>query len=383
MPGDAPLVLHVRVVCGTGGGPEKTILNSPRFLVPHGYDALCAYMHPPGDPGFDELRRRAEQLDAPLVGIEDRGPWDLRVPWRMLKLCRSRRVAVWHGHDYKSNALGLILRRFWPMKLASTVHGWGVVEGRTPLYYKIDRLCLRRYQRVICVSEDLLGTCVAAGVPAERCVVVANAVDCEQYARRLPADEAKRRLGFDPGRLLVGSVGRLSDEKNFDGLIRAVDRLLREGLDLDLVLVGDGPQRDALRTLVEELGRRDRIHLLGYRSDTIELYQAMDAFVLASLREGLPNVVLEAMAMGVPVVATRVAGLPGLIEHEADGLLVDPGDGDQLASALARLVQDAGLRERLAAAGRQTVEQKHSFAARMEKIRGIYDRLLHEEKCPG
>ena len=380
MPSKAPLVLHTRVVRGTGGGPEKTILNSPRFLAPHGYDALCAYMHPPRDPGFEELRRRAEQWDAPLVGIEDRGPWDLRVPGRLLGLCRSRRVAIWHGHDYKSNALGLLLRRFWPMKLVSTVHGWGVIEGRTPLYYKIDRLCLRRYQSVICVSDDLLRTCLRAGVPADRCVVVANAIDCDQYARKLPTEEAKRRLGFDPGRLLVGSVGRLSDEKNFDGLIRAVDRLLGDGHEVDLILVGDGPRRDALHALARDLGRRDRVHLLGYRSDTIELYQAMDAFVLASLREGLPNVVLEAMAMGVPVVATRVAGLPGLIQHDADGLLIDPGDADQLAAALGRLLEDPGLRKRLAAAGHRTVEQKHSFAARMEKIRKIYDGLLGREE---
>ena len=376
MSGDAPLVLHARVVCGTGGGPEKTILNSPRFLIPHGYDALCAYMHPPGDPGFEELQRRAEELGAPLVGIEDRGPWDMRVPRRLLDLCRSRRVAIWHGHDYKSNALGLLLRRFWPMKLLSTVHGWGVIEGRTPLYYKIDRICLRRYQSVICVSDDLLKTCVAAGVPADRLTVVANAIDCDQYTRKLSVDEAKLRLGFDPGRLLVGSVGRLSEEKDFDGLIRAVDRLLGEGRDVDLVLVGDGPQRDALRALAGDLGRRDRVRLLGYRPDTIRIYQAMDAFVLNSLREGLPNVVLEAMAMGVPVVATRVAGVPGLIEPEADGLLIDPGDGVGLAAALGRLLDDPELRKRLAAAGRRTVEENHGFAARMEKIREIYDRVL-------
>ena len=102
----------------------------------------------------------------------------------------------------------------------------------------------------------------------------------------------------------------------------------------------------------------------------------MDVFALSSLREGLPNVVLEAMAMSVPVVATRVAGVPRLIEHGENGLLVDAADTNQLGSALARLLADAGLRKCLGEAGRWTVESRHSFERRMERIREIYDRLL-------
>jgi glycosyltransferase involved in cell wall biosynthesis len=372
----SPLVLHTRVVRGTGGGPEKTILNSPRFLLPHGYNALCAYMHPPADPGFEQLRRKAESLGATLVDIEDRGPWDLRVAWRLARLCRSRRVAIWHGHDYKSNALGLLLRRFWPMKLVSTVHGWGVQGGRTPLYYKIDRLCLRRYEAVICVSEDLRDACVSGGVAADRCVVIENAIDGDQYRRRHSAEEAKRSLGLDPARTVIGSVGRLSAEKNFEGLIRAVARLVHDGLDVALVLAGDGDRRAGLQSLADGLGLGDRVRLLGFRADTIELYEAMDLFVLNSLREGLPNVVLEALAMEVPVVATRVAGIPRLIEHEANGLLIDPGAEDQLGIALVRALADADLRARLAAAGRRTIQSRYSFEVRMEKVRGVYDRLL-------
>jgi len=376
MPDESPLVLHTRVVTGTGGGPEKTILNSPRFLIPFGYNGLCAYMHPPGDPGFEELRRRAGSLDAPLLGIEDRGAWDLRVARRLLALCRERRVAIWHGHDYKSNALGLLLRRFWPMKLVSTVHGWGVRSGRAPLYYKIDRWCLRRYESVICVSQELLETCTASRVPADRCVLVENAIDTRQYARQRSIAEAKRQLGFSPGRPLIGCVGRLSAEKGFDGLIRVIDRLIRDGHDLELMIVGDGPQRAGLEALIAELGCQDRVRLLGYRSDTLDLYQAMDLFVLNSVREGLPNVILEAMAMEVPVVATRVAGIPKLIRHEENGWLVEPGDSEGLAAALLRLLEDDRLRGDLGAAGRRTVEESYSFEVRMAKIRAIYDRLL-------
>src|SRR5690349_473114 len=111
---ELPVVLHVRVVSGTGGGPEKTILNSPRFLPPLGYQAYCAYMHPPRDPGFNAIAARATDLAAPLIEIDDRGPLDLCVVTQLRRICHQRKVAIWHGHDYKSNALGLLLRRFHP-----------------------------------------------------------------------------------------------------------------------------------------------------------------------------------------------------------------------------------------------------------------------------
>src|SRR5262249_13386282 len=275
----------------------------------------------------------------------------------MLDICRRERVTIWHGHDYKSNALGLLLRRFWPMRLVTTVHGWGAqVTPRTRLYNRIDRFCLPHYERVICVSQDLRDDCLGFGVPPERCHLIENAVNLKEYSRQRGREEANQRFGLSPVRLLVGTVGRLSDEKGFDVLIRAVDRLLSEGLDLSLILVGEGGERAALEALIAELGRGDRVRLLGYRADARDLYEAMDVYALSSLSEGMPNVLLEAMAMGVPVVATRIAGVPHLVRDGENGLLVEPGNPDELAAALAHLLNDAGLRSRLENAGRRTIE---------------------------
>jgi glycosyltransferase involved in cell wall biosynthesis len=373
----SPVVLDVRVVRGTGGGPDKTILNSPRFLAPWGYRTLCAYMHPPGDPGFDTVRQRAARWGAPLLSIPDRGAWDWRVVAELLRICFRERVAVWHGHDYKSNLIGLLIRRAWPMRLVTTVHGWGVIaDRRTQFYYWIDRLCLRHYEHVICVSEDLRERCLASGVLGERCVVIENSIDTRQFSRERGTDEAKARLGISPHRQVIGAVGRLSAEKNFELLIRAVDRLLASGHDLELLIVGEGSQESRLRELIAGLGREDRVRLLGFRADTHDLYQAMDVFALTSLREGLPNAVLEAMAMEVPVVSTRIAGIPRLIRHEENGLLVAPGSVDELVPALARLLESAEVRDRLRHEGRRTIEERYSFETRMQKIRALYDQLL-------
>jgi glycosyltransferase involved in cell wall biosynthesis len=370
------VVLDTRVVTGPGGGPDKTILNSPRFLSAAGYRMLCAYMHPPGDPGFEQLRHKAAVAQAPLYSVYDRGPWDWRVISQFLRICRRERVEIWHGHDYKSNALGLLLRRFWPMRLVTTVHGWVKQTRRTPLYYKIDELCLPRYEAVICVSQDLFDRCLGCGVAAQRCLLVENAIDTQDFSRQLGTEEAKQRLGLKLGSCLIGAVGRLSDEKGFDVLIRAADQLLRAGARIELAIIGEGDAKDRLQALITALGRQDCIHLLGYRADTKDLYSAMDIFALSSLREGLPNVLLEAMAMEVPVVATRVAGIPQLIHDGRNGLLVAASSVEDLAGALARLAAEPLLRVRLRQAARRTIENQYSFVARMERIRALYDDLL-------
>jgi glycosyltransferase involved in cell wall biosynthesis len=371
-----PVILDARVVSGTGGGPDKTILNSPRFLEAMGYRNLYAYLHPPEDPGFESLRRKAEAWNAPLISISDRGPLDWHVVPKLLDVCRQERVAIWHGHDYKSNALGLLLRRFHPMRLATTVHGWVKHTRRTPLYYGIDRICLKHYQAVISVSDDLLERCLDCGVPQDRCFLIENAIDLRQFSRTNDREEAKKRLRIPANRLLIGAIGRLSEEKGFDSLILAVDQLLAQDYDVELLIAGEGDQQEHLASLIRARGRDKRIRLAGFQADTIPLYEAMDAFVLSSLREGLPNVVLEAMAMEVPVIATKVAGIPRLIQHGRNGLLIEPGSISALTDSLTSLLQDGPLRDLLAQGGRATIEQNHSFEVRMEKIRAVYDRLL-------
>jgi glycosyltransferase involved in cell wall biosynthesis len=229
---------------------------------------------------------------------------------------------------------------------------------------------------VAAVSDDLRRHLGDLKVPASKCSLIENAIDTAQYLRRRTPAAARAALGLDPARMVVGAVGRLSPEKGFDTLIRAADRLLRGGADFDLLIVGEGPEKPRLQALIDELGRASRVRLLGHRSDMIDLFEAMDVFALSSLREGLPNVLLEAMALEVPVVATRVAGVPRLVADGESGLLVEPGDEARLAEALDRLLGDDGLRESLGRAARGVIERRFSFDVRMNKMRAVYDALL-------
>ena len=140
---------------------------------------------------FYRVGATARELEAPFESVPDRGPWDWRVVTRLLSLCRRERVAIWHGHDYKSNALGLLLKRFWPMRLVTTVHGWVRRTARTPIYYRVDKFCLPLYQKVICVSDDLVAECRRAGVPRKRCVLLENGIDLPAYERTRSIADAK------------------------------------------------------------------------------------------------------------------------------------------------------------------------------------------------
>jgi glycosyltransferase involved in cell wall biosynthesis len=371
-----PLVLHARVATGRGGGPDKTILNSPRFYEQHGYRALCAYLHPPGDRGANDLEERAAALGAPFISIADRGPVDIRAVRELTRICREQRVAIWHGHDPKTDVLGLLVSRFWPMRMVSTVHGWITNTRREHWYKQFDKWSLRHYEQVVCVSERLLGECRNAGISANKSRLIHNGIDTQTCRRKLARKVAKRKLGIPADTLLIGSVGRLSDEKGYDLLIQAVLQLIARGQDHRLHIAGEGPAREKLERLIASTGSEERIKLLGHVADPSELFQALDVFALSSLTEGLPNCLLEAMALEAPVVATRVGGVPALVIDGETGISVEPGDVTVLAAGIARMCKEESLRERCSVSARNLIEKTFSLARRMEQMCNVYDELL-------
>jgi glycosyltransferase involved in cell wall biosynthesis len=371
-------VLHVRIVTGTGGGPEKTILESPRHLEGTRYRESALWLHAPGDPGIALLEAKARERGCPFLAIEDPHPYDLRTLLRLAAICREQDVRVWHGHDYKSNLFGVLLAKLCDLKLVTTVHGWVKHTEKTPLYFAVDRFAIRRCAEVVAVSQDLFDECLRIGVPEDRLTLIENAIDSAEFRRaRAPRESPLRdSSGLRGHRLLVGAVGRLSEEKGFHLLIEAVERAVDAGCDLELWIAGEGDQEERLRARIAGSGHRDRLKLLGFRSDNRALFEALDLFALSSIREGLPNVVLEAMAMEVPVLATRCGGMEAFARDGEDALLVDPGSAEALADGLGRLARDPTLRARLVQAARARIETQQSFASRMRRLVGVYDRLL-------
>jgi glycosyltransferase involved in cell wall biosynthesis len=375
---DRPYVLHTRVVTKTGGGPEKTILNSPRFLRRYGIDSCCVFMHPPDDEGFATIEKRAAESKAEIIGVPDKGAFDWRAVRRLVRICKERNVTIWHGHDYKSNALGLLVQQFHPMHLVTTAHGWVQFRDRLPMYYRVDRFCMKRYQQVMCVSDDLMDRCRAHGIRQDRLTQIDNAIVLEDYETSPPSVSERARFGFGTDHVLIGAVGRLSEEKAFHHLIFAVSRLVRDGHPVGLIVAGEGPLQQQLQQQIVDLDLQGHVRLLGYLADPRPLYRAIDLFALSSVREGLPNVILEAMASSRAIVATDCNGVPSVIENNVNGLVVRKDSSAALYEAMSQCVVSDAQRERLAANGRRTVQERFCFANRMQSVVNVYRRLSPE-----
>ena len=362
-------VLHVRIATGTGGGPEKTILASPRHLSGTGWEAHVCYLHLPGDPGFEVIEARAAAKDAPLTGIAERFPLNPFTLAKLRQLARALGAKVWHGHDYKSNLFGLLLRPLLGHRLVTTVHGWVRHTSRTPLYYAIDKWCLKRYERVIVVSADLQAECLELGCDPEKVIYIPNAIDAEEFQRAAPrAQEGDRPL-------VIGALARLSREKGFGLLIAAVEELAEEGYDLRLKIAGEGELEDELRARVSSSAHAERFEITGFVEDVPGFLEELDIYCCSSLREGLPNAVLEAMAFELPVISTRCGGMEAFLRDEEDGLLVDVGSVEAIKTGLKRLFDNPSLRERLGQRARARILEDCSFAKRMLRVRAVYDSL--------
>jgi len=368
-------VLHARVVAGCGGGPEKTILRSPKFADPARYNVTAAYLYPQGDPGMCVIRESAKQLNCPLYEIAEAHALDRHAVDAMAELCRDLKIDIWHSHDYKTNVLGRLIRRKHPMKLITTAHGFTRETWRTKLYYHIDNLAMLGYDQVIAVSPPLIEHCAHHGVNPDRLTYIPNAIDTAEYRRTQTPGLAKAEMGLPANSFAIGVIGRLSVEKGVDRAIRMMADLVKTHPHAELHLIGDGPQRKELEKLAVQLGVANSIRWWGWQTDARPIYEMLDMLLLPSRTEGLPNVVLEAMAMRVPVAATDVGGVSDLLDHGDCGVILSE-DEDDWTKSIAPLMTSPGICDTLAERSHQRVCQSFSFSRRMQKIMGVYDKVL-------
>ncbi|MBI3784914.1 MAG: glycosyltransferase [Deltaproteobacteria bacterium] len=231
--------------------------------------------------------------------------------------------------------------------------------------------------RVIAVSNAVRDELIRTdGVPLDRTVVIENGVDTSHFHPPRGDRLMRERFGVPRDAVVVSGVGRLSPEKGFDRLIEAFAIARRRGLPLRLLLAGDGAQRSALESRVAVLGLSDDVKFLGMQHDLLPLYAATDILALPSLEEGLPNALLEAMSSEIAVVASRVGGVPEVIEEEVSGLLVEPGEPVPLANAIIRLAADPTLRHRLGEAARRRSRQRFDIGVMVERHAQVYRELL-------
>jgi glycosyltransferase involved in cell wall biosynthesis len=373
-------VLELRSVRGTGGGPEKTVLQGARRADPARFKVTVCYLRDQRDREFT-IDRRADDLGLDYVEIHERHSYDPAIWSQLRKLTRDRRAQIVHAHEYKTNILTWLLARYEPIIPLSTVHGWfGRDTWRERVYYGADRRVLARFPKIIAVSAMLRDELVAAGCRPERITVITNGIDHHAFAR-VPGkrEEMRRSLGIADTDVVIGAVGRLERQKLFDVLMEAVATLRQRRPNVRLFIAGTGGLQDELMAAHRRLNLGDACVLLGHRTDVVALHHAFDLFVQASDREGSPNVVLEAMALETPTIATNAGGTADLIDDGVHGLIVPANSRDALVAAIDRALDDWPATLARAAAARKRIVDELSFDRRMDRVETIYEELMRNQ----
>lgn len=369
-------ILELRTVRGTGGGPEKTILLGSARTDPSRYAITVCYVRDERDDVF-HIDQRAGDLPVDYVEVRERHSLDRRV-WPQLKaLVAERRIDIVHAHDYKTDLLAWLIGRRTGVIPMATAHGWtGHSQRERLIYYPGDRWVLARLPRVVAVSSEIKETLVKAGAAPENVTVVLNAIDPSVFKRERQKEAAARtEFGFAPESLVIGAVGRLEPQKDFSRLIEAFCDIASEVPSAVLAIAGDGSLRQALERQIAATGLSERIHLLGHVSDIRTLHHALDVYVQASVYEGTPNAVLEAMALESPIVATAAGGTAELARDGQEGLIVPHSDTEALVRALRDVITNVSARNERVRAARQRVETELSFETRMRRVEAVYDEL--------
>jgi starch synthase (maltosyl-transferring) len=326
--------------------------------------------------GTEPLRERAAALGVPVFDVAPMplGLAGARRAFGLRRALRRHRPDVFHAHMSSPVAckwgLGAAVAARVPAVLGTVqVISAGYVPDRSTLLQL--RLLARGVDRHIAVSAAIAAELADGyGWPAERITVVRNAVELDRFGDPAPPG-LRAELGAADAPLVL-TAARLDSQKGLPVLLEAAARLP----GAVFALAGEGPEEAALRHLAERLGVADRVHFLGRRDDIPSLLAACDVFALPSLYEGSSLALLEAMAAQRAVVSSAIPGTDELIEDGRTGLLVPPGDPETLAAALARLLDDTGLRESLAAAGRERAEREFGSTAAARRVAAIYDEVL-------
>jgi len=293
-----------------------------------------------------------------------------------------RRVDILHSHRYKENLLAALVKKRCNIKyLVQTIHGIqerysGLKWPKIKLYGCFNDYVTRKYfDRLFPVSHEIAQELSQRFDPA-RMVTIHNAINIADLKTTRSVADVRNEFGIDKNYDIIGTAGRMVPIKGFDVLLRAAKLILEKKTTVCLLLAGDGSQKTELEQKAETMGLTGKVRFVGFRDDIVDFINCLDIFVMTSYHEGVPLILLEAMAMQKPVVATSVGGINEVIENNVSGLLVEPGDEKAFASACLGLLNDSEWRKRLSVASKVRVEEEFTVEKQMKRVLSQYNLLM-------
>ncbi len=356
-------VLHTESSKGWGGQENRTVQEA---LQLRGRGVELAFACQPQS----RLAARGRELDFPVHTMAMRSNADLPAVARLAAAMRRHGADVVNTHSGRDTflaGLGARLVRRRPL-VVRTRHLILPITSRSTYSFLPDH--------VVAVSEAVRAYLIGAGVPADRVSTVSTGVDTRRFDPATVAGGLRQELALPDAALLIGTVAILRAKKGHLDLLDAVPEVLSAVPQAQFVFAGDGPQHDNLSRAIAERGLEGRVRLLGLRRDVPELLKSFDVFVLPTHEEALGTSYLEAQAMGIPVIGTRVGGVPETMREGETGLLVPARDPRSLAHAIIALAQDERRRRAMGGAGREWVLAEHTVERMGERMLALYERLL-------
>ncbi len=372
-PGSTP-VLHV-VAPAPYGGAESVIRLLVRAQRDAGYAVRVAAVVQPGEERRHGFVGALEEDGTEVVGLGVHPRAYLRERRMFGALCQQFRPSIVHAHGARVVVVDAPVARRVGARLVSTVHGMTGGPLRHRLYERIMATSLRRYDAIVAVSESVAEALRARGVPAPKVTIIPNAWEPTKVL--LSRVEARRRLALDEHGFGIGWVGRFVPEKGADVIANALRQLDAPGWQA--VLIGDGPGWVTVRRLLMSSGLGDVVRMPGALADASQLFAAFDVLVLSSRTEGTPMVLLEAVATGVPIVATAVGGIPDVLGPDA-GILVPPEESQALARAIQLVRTDPAGAATRAETARARLKEHYGTDAWCESYSRVYRLVLEPER---
>lgn len=367
-------VMHIRDSSGFYGA-ERVILGLANNLDQGMIDFHLLCMNR-GDRKGDSLVAAARRIGIKVSVVRVNGRLDLKAIREIRKLILRRKISIIHTHDFKSDLYGLLATLGTNVKKVATAHGSTRDSFVKRLYLLLtENITYRFFDRVVAVSEDIEDKLVGLGIKPPKVVVVQNGLDYSLLREVIP--DSDLCIPDCTGKKVFGIIGRIFPDKGHRFFIDAFRRIKENHEAVAALIVGEGPSLHEVELLTQSLGLDDCIHYLGFSKDINSIYEILDYLVIPSLTEGLPNVLLEAMAAGVPVLATRVGDIPLLVKQSRTGLVVPPGDVNSLFKAMNLMLLRPDFCREMAGNAKKLVEEKFSARDMALKTQKLYQNVLN------
>ena len=367
-------VLHIRDSGGLYGG-ERAILTLAKNLDRDFFDLTLLCMRRP-DGRSDPLISMAREMGIGVRELDVSKRLDVRALLKLRTLVRATGVSLVHTHDFKSDFYGVWATANTGVRRVATAHGStrDSLLKKAYLYFD-ERLAYRFFDRVITVSNELRDQLGVNGSMRGKLVMIPNGLDPELLGFSTDANDIPLDFPKTPGMKVFAVVGRIFPDKGQAVFVQAFARIAREFPEAGGLIAGDGPGKGEVLKLIDSLGLSRRVHCCGARRNIKEIYDLADFLVIPSFTEGLPYVLLEAMALGIPVLATSVGEIPRIVRDGVSGYLVPPGEPLEMARRMRDLLGNPSAAQSMAQAGKRFVEETCSARAMARATEGLYRSL--------